>query len=174
MRGTTSESIHTAGVSEDADASEHLCRRGIVLRATVVFCWLPFLSALLLLDSLSQTVLTHTFFASHMSPSIHWSLVSRCESLFDRQRPGDFLQQSDVHRVRSFWISTGVLPTSGTRLRQRFHRKESCLLFSCSRQDRRFRNREHTPMHESNQPCNEIHCRPSDHVTKLPAGPSTM
>ena len=129
MRGTTSESIHTAGVSEDADASEHLCRRGIVLRATVVFCWLPFLSALLLLDSLSQTVLTHTFFASHMSPPIHWSLVTRCDSFFERQRPADFLQESVVHRLRSLWFSTGVLPTSGKRLRQRFNRKES--LFFC-------------------------------------------
>ena len=127
MRGTTSESIHTAGVSEDADASEHLCRRGIVLRATVVFCWLPFLSALLLLDSLSQTVLTHTFFASHMSPPIHWSLVTRCDSFFERQKPADFLQESVGHRLRSLWFSTGVLPTSGKRLRQRFNRKESLL-----------------------------------------------
>ena len=55
-----------------------------------------------------------------MSPSIHWSLVTRCDSFFERQKPADFLQESVVHRLRSLWFSTGVLPTSGKRLRQRF------------------------------------------------------
>ena len=86
---------------------------------------ISFSSGCLLFKALPQTILTHTFFCCHMSPSIRWSPALPRESSLERQGLGPLLQEFVVHGFCSPFLNSGVLQTSGKCFRQHFNRLAS-------------------------------------------------
>ena len=84
-----------------------------------------FFSGCLPFNLLPQTVLTHTFFSCHVSPSIRWFPALLRESPFERQGLWPLLQEPVVHGFCSPFFNSGVLQTSGKCFRQRFNRLAS-------------------------------------------------